>query len=115
MAEATLEFNNFVNLTGVRDPSDANTSLYVCPAGFTAVVMLGQVTNSTQTQSNASLMIHSEGETYFVARKLKVSPDSTQDFVISGKLVITVGEQLHLESEGSNVDYSFSILETQNV
>jgi hypothetical protein len=107
-----LALNIFKTVTGIVSTSP--TIIYTAPVGYTGVSLLAQVANVNASSEDVTL-IHRRSSTD--TRMLKDYPVSGNDTVslFSGKLFLESGDKLVLSgSNGTNLEYVVSILETLN-
>jgi hypothetical protein len=87
--------------------------IYTAPIGYTSVVLMGQVAN---IGLNTQEILFSYVDTN-ITEIVPNSPVSSKDVIklFSGKLLILNGDSLQLSgSNGTDLKYTFSILETLN-
>jgi len=107
-----LALNVFKTVTGIVSTSP--TIIYTAPVGYTGVSLLAQVANVSASSEDVTL-VHRRSSTD--TRMLKDYPVSGNDTVslFSGKLFLESGDKLVLSgSNGTNLEYVVSILETLN-
>jgi len=107
-----LPLNVYQTLTGIT--STTPETVYTAPVGYTGVVLLGQVSNNGGTTEQVLFSyVNATSTTEIVPN----SPVSSEDVIklLSGKLFVLSGDSLELSStNGTNLKYTFSILETLN-
>lgn len=94
--------------------SNTPETIYTAPVGYTGVVLLGQVSN---TGANTEEVLFSYVRDGVADEIVPNSPVSSKDVIklFSGKLFVLSGESLELSgSNGTDLKYIFSILETLN-
>lgn len=107
-----LPLNVYKTLTGIT--STAPEIIYTAPVGYTGVVLLGQVAN---TGGNTEQVLFSYVTPTENTKLAPNSPVSSEDVIklLTGKLFVLSGESLELSgTNGTNLEYTFSILETLN-
>lgn len=108
-----LPLNVYKRLVGIVSTSPE--TIYTAPVGYTGVVLLGQVANLSQnTEKVLFSLVDSNSVTTEI---LPNSPVSSEDVIklFSGKLFVISGDSLELSgTDGTNLKYTFSILETLN-
>lgn len=107
-----LPLNVYKTLTGIT--STTPETVYTAPVGYTGVILLGQVANTgANTEQVLFSYVNDNVETEIVPN----SPVETEDAIklLTGKLFVLSGDSLKLSgTNGSNLKYTFSILETLN-
>lgn len=92
----------------------ANTTIYSCPSGTTAIVFMAQAANKDVTQSSSITCVVSDasaGTTRYIARDI-VMPSRTSVNILGGKLVLEASDSLSANSaSNSAIDLILSILE----
>jgi hypothetical protein len=107
---AALALNNFKTITAVV--TTTTETLYICPLGFKAVFLMGQVTN-IGSQSRTVTFIHSRGlvNTEIVFEYEIPSKDTLN--LLTGKLVLEANDSIKIVgSTSSDLKFLASILET---
>jgi hypothetical protein len=96
--------------------TDTNSILYTAPAGFTGIVLMAQVSNTTTTSSSVTFSHNDTSattETELVKELAIPGNDSTS--VVTGKLVIEEGDSVKaFASENNALKIVLSILESRN-
>ena len=106
-----LPLNQYKTLTGLV--SATPEIIYTAPNGYTGVVLLGQVANTGNTTEEV-LFSYINNITNEITPNVPVSPNDALK-LFSGKLFILTGDSLELSgTNGINLKYTFSILETLN-
>ena len=112
MAVAVNVFRTFTETVGVT-----TSTFYTAPNGYSGVVLLAQVTNtgsSTQTITVDYKRGTTNIETH-VVKDLAVPPNDTAN-LLSGKLGVETGDKLTIVgSNGTDLKFLSSILETSNI
>lgn len=106
-----LPLNVYQKVVGIV--STTPEIIYTAPVGYTAVVLMGQVAN---IGLNTQEILFSYVDTN-ITEIVPNSPVSSNDVIklFSGKLLILNGDSLQLSgSNGTDLKYTFSILETLN-
>ena len=108
-----IPLNSFVTETATL--STANVAMYVTPAGFTSIVLMGQITNVTSSATQVTAWLKSNtGVSTELAKNFDV-PGYDATSVTVGKLVIPEAYTLVLvAAENDKLKATFSILETSN-
>jgi hypothetical protein len=107
-----LPLNVYKTLTGITSTSPE--TVYTAPIGYTGVILLAQVAN---TGNNTEQVLFSYVKSPETIRLVPNSPVPSEDVIklLTGKLFVLSGESLELSgTSGSNLEYTFSILETLN-
>ena len=107
-----LPLNVYKTLTGITSTSPE--IIYTAPVGYTGVVLLGQVANTGENTEQVLFSYVKPSETRAITPN---SPVSSEDVIklLTGKLFVLSGESLELSgTNGTNLEYTFSILETLN-
>lgn len=107
-----LPLNVYQTLVGIV--STSHEVIYTAPIGYTGVVLLGQVANNG---NNTEQVLFSYENANITNEIVPNSPVSSEDVIklFSGKLFVLSGDSLKLSgTNGSNLKYTFSILETLN-
>lgn len=107
-----LPLNVYKTLTGITSTSPE--TVYTAPVGYTGVVLLGQVAN---TGNNTEQVLFSYVNSTETTELIPNSPISSEDVIklLTGKLFVLSGESLELSgTNGTDLKYTFSILETLN-
>ncbi len=107
-----LPLNVYQTLTGIT--STTPETVYTAPVGYTGVVLLGQVANNGATTEQ---VLFSYVNAISTTEIVPNSPVSSEDVIklLSGKLFVLSGDSLELSStNGTDLKYTFSILETLN-
>ena len=87
--------------------------VYTAPIGYTSVVLMGQVANLSQNTEIVLFSYIDDNTTEIVPN----SPVSSNDTIklFNGKLFVLSGDSIELSgSNGTDLKYTFSILETLN-
>jgi hypothetical protein len=107
-----LPLNVYKTLTGIT--STTPETVYTAPVGYTGVVLLGQVANMGSETEQVLFSYVKPTET---TELIPNSPVSSEDTIklLTGKLFVLSGESLELSgTNGTDLKYTFSILETLN-
>ncbi len=107
-----LPLNVYKTITGITSTSPE--VIYTAPVGYTGVVLLGQVAN---TGNNTEQVLFSYIKPTEITELTPNSPVSSEDTIklLTGKLFVLSGESLELSgTNGTDLKYTFSILETLN-
>jgi hypothetical protein len=107
-----LPLNVYQTLTGIVSTSPE--TIYTAPVGYTGVILLGQIAN---LGANTEQVLFSYVNQLGVNEIVPNSPVSSEDVIklFSGKLFVLSGDSLELSAtNGSDLKYTFSILETLN-
>jgi hypothetical protein len=97
--------------------SIAQTSIYTCPAGVSAIIVLAQVTNITSDTTSQITAIHSRPGDIQVdfkfANESPVPPNDSNNLVPDGRLVLETNDSIKISASGDNqLNIILSILET---
>jgi hypothetical protein len=89
-------------------------NVYVCPAGTTAIFILGQVANADGANSADMTIVATDSSstsTKFLAKTIPVPADAATSF-LTGKLVLEAGDYLAGSASANNhLDVTVSVLE----
>lgn len=92
---------------------------YTCPAGFTAIVMSGQVANIEASQVGVSVRwtdASNAGAITYLTDEVQV-PASAAVNPFSGRLVLEAGDTIQIGQEGtptSALNFTLSVMEISN-
>jgi hypothetical protein len=106
-----LPLNVYQKVVGIV--STTPEIVYTTPVGYTAVVLMGQVANLSPNTEEVLFSYIDENTTEIVPN----SPVSGNDVIklFNGKLFVLSGESIELSgTNGTDLKYTFSILETLN-
>jgi hypothetical protein len=109
-----LPLNVYQKVVGIASTSPG--IIYTAPIGYTGVILMGQVANIGSTTERV-LFSYLTTSTSTTTEIVPNSPVSGNDVIklFSGKLFVLSGESLKISgTNGSNLKYTFSILETLN-
>jgi len=109
---AQIAINNFRTVTQIVPLIE--TEVYTAPTGYTSVFLLAQCTNiSNQTQTIS--FNHKRGATQTeIVKNYPIAAGDTAN-LLPGKLVLETGDTISVfGSDGSNLKFLVSILETSN-
>lgn len=107
-----LPLNVYQTLVGIVSTSPE--TIYTAPVGYTGVVLLGQVANMGDNTEQVLFSYVNEEITNEITPN---SPVASEDVIklFSGKLFVLSGDELKLSgTNGTDLKYTFSILETLN-
>lgn len=107
-----LPLNVYKAPTGIV--STSSTTIYTAPTGYTAVVLMGQVSNSGNSTERVTFSLVEGNE---ITPILPNAPVPSEDAVkfFSGKMFILSGNSIKLSgTNSSSLKYYLSILETLN-
>ena len=95
----------------------AETSIYTCPVGVSAIIILAQVTNLTTDTTSQITAIHSRpGEPqvdYKFSNGSFVPPNDSLNLVPDGRLVLETNDSIKVSATGlDELNIVLSILET---
>jgi len=107
-----LALNIFKTVTAVV--STNSTEVYTSPVGYTAVVLLAQITNIATVSYDITLVHRRISTDTEILKNYPISGKDTAN-LLSGKLVLESGDKLVLSgSNATNLKFIISILETLN-
>jgi fructose-1-phosphate kinase PfkB-like protein len=107
-----LALNVFKTVTSVV--SLTPSEVYSAPVGYTGVVLLSQVANIGATSEDVTIVHRRSSTDTEILKEFPISPSDTAN-LLAGKLVLESGDKLVLSgSNGSNLKFIASILETLN-
>jgi hypothetical protein len=95
----------------------AETTIYSCPVGVAAIVILAQVTNETTDTISQVTVVHSrpgEPQTDFkIANGAYIPPNDSINVVPDGRLALETNDSIKISASGDNeLNIVLSILET---
>lgn len=106
------QLNTFKTVTSVLTTSSA--TLYTAPTGYTAIILMAQVSNVTSTTKNVTFS-HFAGSTTTELLKDFSIPGNDAVSATTGKLVLEAGQSIRaLADANSSLKVVLSILETLN-
>jgi len=108
-----LALNVFKTITAVVSTSPS--VVYTAPVGYSSVILLSQVTNTSSNSYDVTLIHRRSSTDTEVLKEYPISGNDTAN-LLSGKLVLESGDRLVLFGNNSSDDLKFisSILETLN-
>jgi len=108
-----LSLNQFQTIPYVA-PTGGAVGIYTAPIGYTGVVLLAQAANVGAVTRTVSLSFKRDSTTTEIVKDLPIEASDTAN-LLTGKLVLETNDVLMLEaSNGSDVKFLGSILETLN-
>lgn len=97
-----------VNLTS------AGANVYTAPSGFSAIILMAQVSNVTATPASVNMSLTAGAQTTSLVTGFLV-PGNDAAGLLTGKLVLEAGQILNVSaSDNSSLQMVISILESQN-
>ena len=107
---AALPLNNFRTIVNVVQTTISTP--YICPLGFKAVFLMGQVTNIGTTNHTVTF-IHSRGiQDTEIVYNFEIPPNDTLN-LLTGKLVLETNDSIKIIGSSNNdLKFLASILET---
>jgi len=96
--------------------TDTNSVLYTAPAGFTGIVLMAQVSNTTGTAKSVTFshLDTSESAETELVKSLEI-PGNDSTSVTTGKLVIEEGDSVKaFASDNASLKIVLSLLESRN-
>jgi hypothetical protein len=113
MAVAAASVNVFQTITSVVGAS--TVGIYTAPIGYTGVVLLAQVTNTSSETQTISFGYRRSGNDTDIVRNLAIPVSDTAN-LLPGKLVVETGDSLvMIGSTSTGLKFISSILETSNL
>ena len=113
MAVANAPVNVFRTIT--ETVGLTTTVIYTSPVAYTGVVLISQVTNTGTTTETISFGYRRGGTDTPIVKDLAIPANDTVN-LLAGKLVVETGDSLTLfGSNGSDLKYLSSVLETSNL
>lgn len=113
MAISAAAVNNFRTITQVVGIT--TSEVYEAPIGYTGVVLLAQVTNTTNQTETISFAYREESSDTDIIRNLAIPGNDTAN-LLSGKLVVETGDKVTtIGSTSTGLKFIMSILETSNL
>jgi hypothetical protein len=107
---ASLPLNNFKTITSIVDTT-AET-VYICPIGFKAVFLMGQVTNIGTTNHTVTFYHNRGSVDTEIVYEYEIPPNDTLN-LLTGKLVLETNDSIKIVgSSSSDLKFLASILET---
>jgi hypothetical protein len=113
-----LALNNYETIVGVVTTNVENVGIYTSPVGYDSIVLLAQAANISDSNTNTitlSLRTIKNNTTTEVIKNYPIPPNDSVSLV-TGKLVLEVGDSLIVQSGNDNEEVKFisSVLETLN-
>lgn len=106
------QLNTFKTVASVLTTS--STTLYTAPTGYTAIILMAQISNVTSTTKNVTFS-HFAGSTTTELLKDFSVPGNDAVSATTGKLVLEEGQSIRaLADANSSLKVVLSILETLN-
>jgi hypothetical protein len=107
-----MAINVFKNITA--DLISVGTSLYTAPIGYSAIVLMAQISNITGNTASAGMFVEFEdNQTSLITNYPIPAYDSAS--ALTGKLVLTSGQSIvGVANVNSSLQVVLSILESQN-
>jgi hypothetical protein len=97
-----------VNLTS------AGANVYTAPSGFSAIILMAQVSNVTGTAASTSMSLIAGAQTTSLVTDFLI-PGNDAAGLLTGKLVLEAGQIIRVSaSDNSSLQMVISILESQN-
>lgn len=101
-----------VTFTPISNPA----SMYVAPAGYTGVVLLAQLSNTSATTHQVTFSHYRSGSFTEIVKNFSIQGNDSVS-LLHGRLVLESGDALYIESSTTSTDLKFicSILESLNI
>lgn len=113
MAVAQAQVNVFKTITTTVGLS--TVGIYTAPIAYTGVILLAQVTNTGSTTETISFNYRRSGVDVPIVEDLAIPPSDTAN-LLAGKLVVETGDSLSIVgTNGTDLKYISSVLETSNL
>ena len=97
---------------------EADTLVYTAPGNNTAIVLMAQIANTGTNTINATFSLVKSGPSITPLVSSFPIPESDSLDVLSGKLIVEEGQQLHVnfddDSSGRAGSITISVLESRN-
>lgn len=107
-----LALNVFQTITAVVSTSP--TVVYTAPVGYTGVVLLAQVANTTSSSYDITFVHRRSSTDTEILKQYPISGNDTVN-LLAGKLVLESGDRLVISgSNATDLKFIASILETLN-
>ena len=112
MAVALNTFRTIRSNVGI-----AETNVYTCPVGVSAIIILAQVTNTTSDTTSQITAIHNRpGDVqadFKFANGSLVPPNDSANLVPDGRLALETNDSIKISASGDNeLNIILSVLET---
>jgi hypothetical protein len=112
---AAVALNTFKTIR--KNITTSSVGIYTCPVGVSAIVLLAQVTNLTNTTTSQVTAIHSrptDTPTDFkFSNGAYVPPNDSINLVPDGRLALETNDVIKISASGNNeLNIVISILET---
>lgn len=89
------------------------SGIYTCPSGYTAIILLAQVSNiGTATSGISFSHVRLNNSTYLVKNAQVPIQDALT--VLTGRLVLQDGDSIRVQASDSNLQLIVSIVESAN-
>jgi hypothetical protein len=90
------------------------TEVYETPIGYTAIILMAQVSNVTPNPASTSMSVISGDQTTFLVLNFPI-PGNDAAGLLTGKLVLESGQKIAVSSSNDgSLQMVISILESQN-
>jgi len=112
---AAVALNTFRTIR--KNVGIAETSVYTCPVGVSAIIILAQSTNLTSDTTSQITAIHSRpGEPqadFKFSNDLPIPPNDSANLIPDGRLALETNDSIKVSATGdSELNIILSILET---
>jgi hypothetical protein len=112
MASPLLPLNRFVNVT--KKITTADQTVYTVPTGISSIVLSAICVNHTSSSVVINVRISKDATTYFLIPDIELPANEVMT-VISGRMVLTEGDQLIVKTDvADSVDFIMSLNEAAN-
>lgn len=107
-----MAVNVFKNVTA--ELTSTGDTLYTTPIGYSAIVLMLQISNITNNTAAASMFVESESTQTSLINNYQI-PGNDSAGALTGKLVLTTGQSVFgIANVDSSLQVVISILESQN-
>lgn len=108
-----MAINIFKNVT--RNVSVGGEEVYICPVGYSAIVLMAQISNTTALPQSVSVFVSTTDSALTSLVTDYTIPGNDAVGVITGKLVLESGQGILVSgSNDTSMQLVMSILESQN-
>jgi len=107
-----LALNVFKTTTSVI--TDTDTTIYTAPAGKSAIILMAQIANITNTSSTVTISHYYSSTTTELLKNFSI-PGNDAASAVTGKLVLEEGHELKVQASANDkFKITLSILESVN-
>ena len=112
MASPLLPLNRFVNVA--KKITTTDQTVYTVPTGISSIILTAICTNYTSSAVTITATIVKSSISYYLIPTIELPANEVMD-VVSGRVVLTEGDQLVIKCNAENsVDFIMSLNEAAN-